>query len=189
MSNNTYTPREGSVASRVIELLQQDPTLELSSVDIAQRLGVNSASVHTHLASALQAELLRRRTDALGTVVYFAGPKTRSAPAQQPAAVAAAAPAAPKRRGLLPPLDPAALVVRRNVQDPGRVDQRRAAYFAALDKLDAPKTGFDLDRRYRGALAKAAQEYAKLPGNTGKRFAFRTHPEQPQALCLVLREA
>lgn len=181
--SNTYTPREGSVAARVIELLRSEPSLELSSVEIAQRLDVNSASVHTHLASALQADLLRRRTDDLGTLVYFAGPKARAVQA------APASPEPSKRRGLLPLLDPEALIVRRDVQDPGRVDQRRAAYFAALDKLDAPRTAIDIDRRYRGALAKAAQDYAKLPGNAGKRFAFRTHPEQPQALCLVLREA
>lgn len=109
--STTYTPREGSVAARTIELLRSDPSLELSSVEIAQRLDVNSASVHTHLAAALQAELLRRRTDDLGTVVYFAGPKARLATAsQQPPAE----PTPPKRRGMLPPLDPAALVVRRD---------------------------------------------------------------------------
>lgn len=186
-----YIPQNGSLADRVTQFFLKQRDEELTSGDIAQKFNTNANSVSTLLASCLANGLLVRRKDEVGQQVFVAGPKLNSLAAADAAGTDTPPeqPPAAKRRSLLPLLDPEALIVRRDVQDPGRVDQRRAAYFAALDKLDAPRTAIDIDRRYRGALAKAAQDYAKLPGNADKRFAFRTHPEQPQALCLVLREA
>ena len=192
----SYEPQADTLAGRTLQFFRSRRDEELEPRDIASKFGCSVSSVPALLAGCVANGLLVRRKDETQAWVYVAGPKLSATPdpvpssppahARVPAAGAASAPAS--RRSPLPVLDVAAITVRRDVQDPGRVDSRRAAYFAALDKLDAPKTAIDIDKRYRGAIAKAAQDYVKQAGNHAKRFAFRAHPDNA-AQCIVLREA
>ncbi|WP_349745356.1 hypothetical protein [Roseateles cavernae] len=188
----SYEPQADTLAGRTLQFFRSRRDEELEPRDIASKFGCSVSSVPALLAGCVANGLLVRRKDETQAWVYAAGPKLGAtpdpspAPVLAPAAGAASAPAS--RRSPLPVLDVAAITVRRDVQDPGRVDSRRAAYFAALDKLDAPKTAIDIDKRYRGAIAKAAQDYVKQAGNKAKRFAFRAHPDNA-AQCIVLREA
>lgn len=199
MSAADYTPNDGTLADRVVQHLRAQPLDELEAVDIAAKFSCAVGSVPTLLASCITNGLIARRKNGMSTWLYIAGPHlfrgqhkapVYASPASPPVAApaAGAAPAPASRRSPLPVLDLSSVTVRRDVQDTGRTDVRRVAYFAALDKLDAPKTALDLDKRYRGAISKAAQDYVKRPGHEGKRFVFRSHPTDT-TLCTVLREA
>lgn len=199
-----HIPTQGTLAERVLAFFRANATEELEAVDIAAKFGCSSSSVPALLATALRDGLIVRKKNGLGSWIYIAGPslfKTAATPAPAPADPAAgaanaeAAWPAPKRkaasgrRSPLPLLDVSALAVRRNVDTAAAsLDARRAAYYAALDKLDAPATAIDVEQRYRGAITKAAQDYVKRPGHEGKRFAFRRHATD-ERLCTVLREA
>lgn len=196
-----HIPTQGTLAERVLAFFRANATEELEAVDIAAKFGCSSSSVPALLATALRDGLIVRKKNSLGSWIYIAGPylfKGHAAAAPAAEAQGGNAEAAwptPKRkattgrRSQLPLLDVNALAVRRNVDTAAAsLDVRRAAYYAALDKLDAPATAIDVEQRYRGAIAKAAQDYVKRPGHEGKRFAFRRHATD-ERLCTVLREA
>lgn len=77
-----YTPREGSVAWKVIQFLQANREEQLDADLISAKCDCDRRNVHTLLGPAVQAELLARREDMeSGELVYTAGKVTTPAPA------------------------------------------------------------------------------------------------------------
>lgn len=74
MTSSTYTPREGSVAFRVLEFLCANPDESLSAADVAVKFDCTRNNVHTLLAPAVSAGSLIRREDLEdGELVYRVG--------------------------------------------------------------------------------------------------------------------
>ena len=70
----TYTPREGSVASKVIQFLAANPDEQLDADLIAAKCDCDRRNVHTLLGPAVQACMLMRTEDLeSGELVYSAG--------------------------------------------------------------------------------------------------------------------
>ncbi|MDZ7862637.1 hypothetical protein [Acidovorax sp.] len=74
MSGGSYSPREGSVTWKVIQYLTTNPTEHLSAEVISAKFDCTRTNVHTLLAQAVQAELLKRTDDGEdGELVYRIG--------------------------------------------------------------------------------------------------------------------
>ena len=74
MTSSTYTPREGSVAFRVLEFLSANPDESLSADEVAIKFDCTRNNVHTLLAPAVSAGSLIRRQDLEdGELVYRVG--------------------------------------------------------------------------------------------------------------------
>ena len=88
MTSSTYTPREGSVAFRVLEFLCANPDESLSAADVAVKFDCTRNNVHTLLAPAVSAGSLIRREDLEdGELVYRVGsgaPAVSAKPAAAP---------------------------------------------------------------------------------------------------------
>jgi hypothetical protein len=69
----TYRPQVGSVDAMACDFFSRNPDEELAMTDIADKFGCGFASVHTLLRPALEARLLMRRKDELGSWLYGAG--------------------------------------------------------------------------------------------------------------------
>lgn len=76
----TYRPQVGSVAAKACAFFSGNPDEELAVTDIAEKFGCGFASVHTLLRPALEARLLMRRKDELGSWLYGAGAELAKAP-------------------------------------------------------------------------------------------------------------
>ncbi len=76
----TYRPQAGSVAAKACAFFSGNPDEELAVTDIADKFGCGFASVHTLLRPALEAQLLMRRKDELGSWLYGAGAELAKAP-------------------------------------------------------------------------------------------------------------
>ena len=86
MSAATYTPREGSVAWKVIQFLQANRDEQLDADLISAKCDCVRANVHTLLGPAVQAGLLVRTEDVpSGELVYSAG-SGAALPPEQPTA-------------------------------------------------------------------------------------------------------
>lgn len=77
---STYRPQAGSVAAKACAFFSGQPDEELAVTDIADKFGCGFASVHTLLRPALEAQLLMRRKDELGSWLYGAGAELAKAP-------------------------------------------------------------------------------------------------------------
>ena len=92
MTSSTYTPREGSVAFRVLEFLCANPDESLSAADVAVKFDCTRNNVHTLLAPAVSAGSLIRRADPEdGELVYRVGsgaPAVSAKPAAAPGSAA-----------------------------------------------------------------------------------------------------
>ncbi|CAM3350647.1 hypothetical protein [Paracidovorax anthurii] len=74
MTSATYTPRSGSVVSRVIEFLEANPDEQLDADLISAKCECDRRNVHTLLGPAVQAGLLRRTEEIpTGELVYTLG--------------------------------------------------------------------------------------------------------------------
>lgn len=118
MSATTYTPREGSVAWKVIQFLQANRDEQLDADLISAKCDCARANVHTLLGPAVQAGLLVRSEDVpSGELVYSAG-KGAELPPQKPtptvSAPARRSPAAPFR------IDVGMVQIDKGVPVPGR---------------------------------------------------------------------
>ena len=71
-----YSPQSGSVAFKVIEFFTTNPDEELSTDNLEAKFGKPAAQFHTHLALALQAGILKRRTNDDDELVYSLGKGT-----------------------------------------------------------------------------------------------------------------
>ena len=98
MSKSTYKARPGSIATRLLQHLQQNPTAVLTTAAVAKAFGGKPTAMQTTLARAVSAKLLTR-TPSGGPrkqLQYAAGPalaafdltpKAKAAPAPAPAAI------------------------------------------------------------------------------------------------------
>lgn len=84
---NNYTPQSGSIPFKVIEFFTTYPDEELTTENLEAKFGKPAAQFHTHLASALQAGFLKRRTNDDDELVYSLGKGTtqvQANPARHP---------------------------------------------------------------------------------------------------------
>ena len=86
--SNAYTPREGSVAWKVVEFLTMNPEESLDADIISAKFDADRRNVHTLLGPSVQAGLLQRSEDLeSGELVYARGkaeaPASQAVPAQK----------------------------------------------------------------------------------------------------------
>ncbi len=72
-----YEPQAGSVPAQVIGFLRHNPDEHLTLEDITVKFNAGTANIHTLLARALDAELLKRSKNTDSDWVYSAGPALR----------------------------------------------------------------------------------------------------------------
>ena len=82
-----YSPQSGSIPFKVIEFFTTYPDEELTTENLEAKFGKPAAQFHTHLAPALQAGFLKRRTNDDDELVYSLGKGTaqvQANPARHP---------------------------------------------------------------------------------------------------------
>jgi hypothetical protein len=72
-----YEPQAGSVPAQVVGFLRHNPDEHLTLEDITVKFNAGTANIHTLLARALEAELLKRSKNTDSDWVYSAGPALR----------------------------------------------------------------------------------------------------------------
>lgn len=72
-----YEPQAGSVPAQVVGFLRHNPDEHLTLEDITVKFNVGTANIHTLLARALEADLLKRSKNTDSDWVYSAGPALR----------------------------------------------------------------------------------------------------------------
>lgn len=104
----SYEPQTDSLAAQVVGYFRHHPEEYLGLDDIVTKFSAGRSNVHTLLARALDAELLKREKDAEGEWIYRAGAQLK--PVNQPVfgAPKSERKEAKKTRG---ELDPSALVI------------------------------------------------------------------------------
>lgn len=72
-----YEPQAGSVPAQVVGFLRHNPDEHLTLEDITVKFNAGTANIHTLLARALEAELLKRSKNTDSDWIYSAGPALR----------------------------------------------------------------------------------------------------------------
>lgn len=166
MSAATYTPREGSVAWKVIQFLQANRDEQLDADLISAKCDCVRANVHTLLGPAVQAGLLKRSEDfPSGELVYSAG-SGAALPPEQPSTATAPAPA---KRTLAAPfrIDIGTVQIDKNVPLPGR--RQPMDWTPLLGKLEVGDS-FLLPNAAKSAIGTAMKAFKDA---TGKELCSR----------------
>ena len=172
MTSSTYTPREGSVAFRVLEFLCANPDESLSAADVAVKFDCTRNNVHTLLAPAVSAGSLIRRADPEdGELVYRVGsgaPAVSAKPAAAPGS--ASNPFGAARGAARTPfwVDAGQLAIDSDVPLPPPT-RRRIDWPSVFVRM-APGDSFALPARAKSSIAKAITDDKKA---TGREFATR----------------
>lgn len=190
-----YTPREGSVAWKVIQFLTKNPEESLDADIIAAKFEADRRNVHTLLGPSVQAGLLQRAEDmASGELVYTRGgaaaPSSEAVPSQPATgfhgwlerqgessaegraprrAAAPAAPATPPQKKRNGPfwIDPKAVQIDKDV--PMAVRSTAIDWSPLLDALEVGDS-FLLPAAAKSAISTAMKAYKDA---TGKVLASR----------------
>lgn len=163
----TYTPREGSLADRVIKYFAANPDEELTRRDLSDKFECAQAGVDTSLDGAVRAGLLATCNNDEMVRVWVAG----TALSKKPKPARETAPAVKRAvQSRMPEVDITTLVVRADHPRPirGNAVKGSTRYDAAFDKLTKPGQSFLLPKPYYGAVTKAAQMYGKRTGRVVK---------------------
>ena len=172
MTSSTYTPREGSVAFRVLEFLCANPDESLSAADVAVKFDCTRNNVHTLLAPAVGAGSLNRKEDLEdGELVYRIGsgaPAVSAKPAAAPGS--ASNPFGAARGAARTPfwVDAGQLAIDSDVPLPPPT-RRRIDWPSVFVRM-APGDSFALPARAKSSIAKAITDDKKA---TGREFATR----------------
>lgn len=171
MTSSTYTPREGSVAFRVLEFLSANPDESLSADEVAIKFDCTRNNVHTLLAPAVSAGSLIRGQDLEdGELVYRVGsgaPAVIVKPAAAPGSAsnpfgAARGPARSPFR-----IDVTQIAIDADVPLP---PTRRRIDWPSVFARMAPGDSFALPAGAKSAIAKAVTDHKKA---TGQEFTTR----------------
>lgn len=172
MTSSTYTPREGSVAFRVLEFLCANRDESLSAADVAVKFDCARNNVHTLLAPAVSAgSLIRREDPEDGELVYRVGsgaPAVSVKPAAAPGS--ASNPFGAARGAARTPfwVDAGQLAIDSDVPLPPPT-RRRIDWPSVFVRM-APGDSFALPARAKSSIAKAITDDKKA---TGREFATR----------------
>ena len=172
MTSSTYTPREGSVAFRVLEFLSANPDESLSADEVAIKFDCTRNNVHTLLAPAVSAGSLIRRQDLEdGELVYRVGsgaPAVIVKPAAAPGS--ASNPFGAARGAARTPfwIDAGQLAIDSGVPLPPPT-RRRIDWPSVFARM-APGDSFALPAGAKSSIAKAITDDKKA---TGREFATR----------------
>lgn len=160
---STYTPRAGSVASRVVEFFQANLSEELTSDDIAQKFDATRNNVHTLLLPAVEVDVLARTRNGDGEYVYHhpshtvsdkapSAPKAKTAtPPQKLAAPAARVMSTPLRKMI----DINTLTVEEGIPYLGDQAKGQSKWQPLFDKLTKPGQSVQIPADMRGAVGAA----------------------------------
>ena len=165
----TYTPREGSVAWKVIQFLQANPDEQLDADLISAKCDCDRRNVHTLLGPAVQAELLVRKADGEdGELVYTVGKGRKSAEgrAHQQLSQQSAAPA--KARSAPFWIDATTVKIEKDIPLPGR-GTRAIDWSPLLDRLEVGDS-FQLPAAAKSSVGTAMKAFKD---STGKVLASR----------------
>ena len=199
---STYRPQAGSVAAKACAFFSGQPDEELAVTDIADKFGCGFASVHTLLRPALEAQLLMRRKDELGSWLYGAGSELAKAPVKDlgvasdgvdmdavhsrrgtasaawPASQAPAAGTKPRAGTVRVHLDIASLKVEDGVPfiPPAR-GGAQGKWDALFDKLAKVGQSLAVPGEVKAALAAAAMKRNKATPPRGKFAVQKTGPD------------
>ena len=172
MTSSTYTPREGSVAFRVLEFLCANPDEWLSAADVAVKFDCTRNNVHTLLAPAVSAGSLIRREDLEdGELVYRVGSGAPAVSAKPAAAPGSASNPFGAARG--PARSPFRIDVTQIAIDadvPLPPPTRRRIDWPSVFARMAPGDSFALPAGAKSAIAKAVTDHKKA---TGQEFTTR----------------
>lgn len=184
--SSSYAPREGSVTWKVIQYLTTNPTEHLSAEVISAKFDCTRTNVHTLLAQAVQAELLKRTDDGEdGELVYRIGdghPSITASAARAPSLAAAMAaivdgkgqapekplPAAPtgeKVRAKPFQIDLATVAIEKGVPLAPAKTKVPVEWPLLLNKLEVGDS-FALPVEGRNAINTAMTAYRKATGKT-----------------------
>lgn len=141
----TYKPRADSLAGRVIDFLARNPDEELDIEAIAAKFDVSRNGIHTHMAQAVTAGLVKRVQQPDGSYGYKAGPNLAA-----DAAPGAKAPPITSR------VDPAAVPIDTHVPVP--TGRSMPVDWGALLRRLQPTHSAELPIKTRPSLAKAIKE-------------------------------
>lgn len=158
----SYTPRAGSVASRVVEFFQANLFEELTKDDIAQKFDATPNNVHSLLIPVIEMEVLARTRNGDGEYVYHhpshtvsdkapAARKPRTAPAEKPAAPAPRTMSTPVRKMIN--ID--ALKVEEGIPYLGDQAKGKSKWQPLFDKLTKPGQSVQIPADMRGAVGAA----------------------------------
>lgn len=172
MSSETYTPRQGSVVSKVIEFLTANPDEQLDADLISAKCDCDRRNVHTLLGPAVQAGLLHRAEDIPSAELVYtlgAGTQAKRKPSGQPMQVSAPPPARSKKHVAAFRIDVGNVQIDKDVPLPSRSGV--AIDWASLfDRLEVGHS-FPLPIEGRSAVTTAMKAYKDA---TGKTMACRT---------------
>ncbi len=163
-----YTPREGSVAWKVIEYLTTNPGESLSSDGIAAKCDVGRNNVHSLLAQAVDVGILVRKEDLeSGELVYRRGkghPSVKANVSRNPSLRAAASPwsesvatsaRSPRATRYRLVLDVETLQIKDGVPLPPISAHRRSTDWPALFKRMKVGQSVTLPKAVKSTLKKA----------------------------------
>lgn len=166
MSASTYLPVSTSVAGRVCAYFKANPEEQLSAADIALKFEAQASSVSALLHKCFETKLLKR-VSTRGELIVGAGDRLvdtdlQASPATVPPGSAfAQAPKPRAQRRTLPPLDPSKLTVIAKAPPPKRTNGSTTDWNAIFSQLQVGQAIEDFPADYYGAVAKAAQSWAK----------------------------
>jgi hypothetical protein len=161
---SSYTPRPGSVSTRVLEFFRANPDEDLTIDDIAQKFDATRNNVHTLLTLAIDNELLARSRNEDGEYVYHL-PSHKPARKQgnaAPASQTAKTHRKPAATSVRKTLDMSTLVVDENVPfigDQVKGESKWAPFFAKFTK---PGQSIAIPGDLRGAVGAAANKINTL---------------------------
>lgn len=164
--NHPYKPRTGSLPAQVIYFFTNNPDEQLGLSEITEKFDAVRGNIHTLLALAIDAMLLKRSRNEDGEYIYSAGPaigKTADVPAAaQPSPAEAAAPG--KRRGPVKgfaspryTLDIDTLIVEEGIPFVKINGPAESKWEPLFGKLKKPGQSIAVPGHVRGALATAAR--------------------------------
>lgn len=183
MKNTTYIPQIGTLPAKVITFFAANPDEELTSLDIAEKFDCGRNSVHTNLAMAVDAGLLKRITNEDGDPAYVRTEFTAAAAKRIVAAIPVPPPTAPEPKKARPrahtallSLDPKIIRVDEDVPIPSTVTRRGSDKWAPVfNQLKKKGQSIELPIEARTALGAAA---TKRNREIGKRtYSLRVMSE------------
>lgn len=186
-TDRRFQPLRNSVADKVMTFFKANPDEFLSTDDIADKFDVPHLRVHSHLATAVDLNALKRWESISGELVYALpayrsnGAPTVKADGPLPPVGDAFSDAAqqtqPKgRRGarVRAHVDTSVVMIDKGVPIPGRAHLVATDWVSLLDRMDVQDSA-ELPIHTRSSLQKCAHAY----GSThGKKFAVRKLNDQ-----------
>jgi hypothetical protein len=162
----SYTPRADSLAAQVIGFFQRNPDEVLAIEDITEKFEVTRGNVHSLLALAVEANVIRRQQTDEG-YEYSQGPAFKHLP-PTPKSDASSSPGKRKRAPPVVIADIETLKIDTNVPVPQK--QRGTDWNALLNRL-APGHSVELPRSVAVAASSAITARHK---QSPQRFTLRT---------------